>query len=79
MAALLRRRDERIADRQPRHVGDGERPAGVMKFIRAALLVLRLAEVGKHVGITPAGIAELAPAIEVLGLPANVQQPVDRR
>src|SRR5262249_25933402 len=49
-----------------------------MEIIGAAPVVLRLAEIGQHVGKAPARIAELAPVIEILRLPANVDQPVDR-
>src|SRR5689334_20476407 len=47
--------------------------AGAMIFIGAALLVLGLPEVGKHVLKTPAGISALAPAVIILVLPAHIQ------
>ena len=59
-------------------VGHRQRPAGAVIFVRAALLVLGLLEIGQHVLIAPAGIAALAPAIVILVLAAHVQQPVDR-
>src|SRR6516225_732836 len=35
-------------------------------------------EIGEHVVPAPAAIAELRPMVEILGLAANVDQPVDR-
>ena len=55
-----------------------QRPAGAMKFVGAALLVLRLLEIGQHVVKSPAGIAELAPAVVILMLAAHIEQAVDR-
>ena len=63
----------RLAD-----VGHGERSADAVQVVRAALLVLGLAEIGQHVVEAPAGIAELAPVVEVLRLAAHVEQAVDR-
>src|SRR5213078_1244126 len=60
------------------HVGHAERPAGAVEVIGAAFFVLGLAEVRQHVIVAPAGIAELAPVVEVLGLTADVDQSVDR-
>ena len=59
-------------------VGHRQRPVRAVIFVRTALLVLGLLEIGQHVLIAPAGIAALAPAIVVLVLAAHVQQPVDR-
>ena len=59
-------------------IGDDERPAGAVVFVGAALLVLGPAEIGEHVVIRPASIAELAPQVEILLLSAYVDQPVDR-
>ena len=50
-----------------------------MQVVRAALLVLGAAKIRQHVVEAPARIAELAPMVEVLGLPADIQKPVDRR
>ncbi len=50
-----------------------------MKFVGAAFLILGLAEIRQHVVIRPAGVAELAPEIEILALAADVDQAVDRR
>jgi hypothetical protein len=47
-------------------------------LVGAALLVLGLAEIRQHVGVAPARIAEIAPAIVILVLPANVEETVDR-
>ena len=59
------------------HVGDAERPADAMIVVGAALLVLGALEIGQHVLVRPADIAELAPDVVVLGLPAHVEQAVD--
>ena len=59
-------------------VGDAERAAGAVILVGAALLVLGLAEIRQHVVIGPAGIAELAPQVEILLLAADVDQAVDR-
>src|SRR5882724_6220023 len=63
----------RLAD-----VGDGERPAYTMQRILAPLLILGAAKVRQDVVEAPAGIAELAPMIEIRGLPAQIKQAVDR-
>ena len=55
-----------------------ERPAGAVKLVLAALLVLRLPEIRQHVVKTPADIAALAPAVVVLVLAAHIEQAVDR-
>src|SRR5260370_7338412 len=59
-------------------VGDRERPAHPMQRVLAALLVLGAAEIRENILEAPAGIAELAPMVEVLCLAADVEQPVDR-
>ena len=53
-------------------------PPTAVQRVLAALLVLGAAEVGQHVVEAPAGIAELAPVIEILGLAAQIEQAVDR-
>ena len=53
-------------------VGDAERAAGAMEIVGAALLVLGLLEIGQHVVIAPADIAELAPMVEILLLAADI-------
>jgi hypothetical protein len=71
--------DERLADRVlVVHVGDRERPAGTVQFVGATDLVFGAAEIRQHVIERPAGIAELAPVVEVFGLAADVNQAVDR-
>jgi hypothetical protein len=47
--------------------------------VLAARLVLRALEIGQHVVEAPAGIAGLAPLVEIFGLPADVDEPVDGR
>ena len=59
-------------------IGNAERAARAVMPVRAALLVFGAAEIRKHVLIRPAGIAELAPQIEILALAADINQPVDR-
>src|SRR5262249_60651709 len=79
IAALHRRLHigdgERMAVAQVR---DRERPARAVKFIGAALVILRPAEIGQDVAKAPAGVAELAPMVEVFGLPADIDETVDR-
>ena len=59
-------------------IGDVERPAGAVIIVPAALLVLGAAEIRQHVVIAPADAAELPPIVEILPLPADIDQPVDR-
>jgi len=59
-------------------IGNRQRAVTAMKIISAALLVLRLPEIGQDIIIAPAAISLLAPAIIVLVLAANVKQAVDR-
>ncbi len=72
--------DERLADRivfiDLRH---RERTAGAMQIVATADLILGAFEVRQHVVERPAGIAELAPVIEILSLAADIDQTVDRR
>src|SRR5712691_9825859 len=78
-ARLLRGRDESLAQRMRfAHIGNRERPADPVQRILAARLVLGAAEIGQHILEAPAGIAELAPMIEVRRLAADVEQAVDR-
>src|SRR5262245_39961890 len=60
------------------HVGHRERSAHPMQRILAALLVLGAAKIGQHILEAPAGIAELAPMIEVRRLAADIEQAIDR-
>ena len=59
-------------------VRDAKRAAGAVEFVGAAFVVFRLAEIGQHVGKTPAGIAELPPIVKILRLAADIDQAVDR-
>ena len=59
-------------------VGHAERTVAAVKIIAAAFVVLGLAEVRQHVVVAPAGIAELTPVVEILGLAADVDQSIDR-
>ena len=78
-AGLHRRLDERFAERMRlAHIRDVERPAGAVQIVGAVLLVLRAPEVRQHILEAPAGIAELAPVIEVFALAAHIKKPVDR-
>src|SRR5437016_283994 len=79
MAGLLGGGDERVAQlvrlALVRHrLG----PADTVELARAARLVLGAEKVGQHVVVTPADVAELAPAVEVLALAADIDQAVDR-
>src|ERR1700730_8960547 len=49
-----------------------------MRLTRAAAVVFRLHEIGKHTLPVPAGISELRPMIVVVALAANENQSVDR-
>src|SRR6202158_5145184 len=71
---------ERLAERiPPAHGGDGEiavAPAiGVLTLADAPLQPL---EIGQHIRIAPAAIAELRPGVEILALAAVVDVTVDR-
>src|SRR5262252_4116324 len=78
-ARLLRGRNESLAQRMRfAHVGNRERPADPMQRILAARLVLAAAKIREHILEAPAGIAELAPMIEVRRLAADVEQAIDR-
>ena len=79
MASLLRPGDKGVMQFVPRpQIGDAKRSAGAVMLVGAALLVLGAPEIGQHVLVRPAGIAELAPQIEILSLAADVNEPVDR-
>lgn len=77
VACFLRSGDERIVQRMIRpQIGHAQRAVCAMEFIRSMLLIFCLAEIGQHVVIRPARIAELSPQIKVLALAANIDQPV---
>ena len=79
VAAFLGGRQVGVGQRvRLRRVRNRERPARAVILVGAALLVLGLAEVGQHVGVTPARIAEIAPPVVVLVLSAYVEEAVDR-
>ena len=78
-AGLLRRLDEDVAQGigiGP--LGDVERPVGAVEIVLQALVALGLLEEGEYVGMTPAGIAELAPAVVIVRLAADIDHGVDR-
>ena len=65
---LLRPGDERVAYVAPHpHVAHPQGAAGAVPLVRPPLLVLGPDEVGQHVLERPAGVAELAPVVEVRG------------
>ncbi len=71
--------DRRAAQR--RNVGHArgeERAALAAPFIRLAFPILGLFEIGQHVVPRPAAVAELRPMVEILGLAADINEPVDR-
>ena len=71
--------DEGLGERMlVAHVRDAERSVAAVEFVGAAFVALGLAEVGQHILEAPAGIAELTPVVEVAGLAADINQPVDR-
>src|SRR5262249_44132108 len=45
--------------------------------VGAAFVILGHTEIGKHVLVAPACVAELAPVVEVFGLTADVDQSID--
>src|SRR3546814_1307068 len=70
--------DLHVAELEARaRVRDAEWPVTAVDLVLAALVAFRPLEVGKHVLVGPAGIAELAPMVEVLALAADIDQPVD--
>ena len=76
---LLRRLDEDVAQRiGVGPLGNVERPVAPMEIVAKALVVLRLLEERQHVLITPASIAELAPAIVIRRIAAHIDHGVDR-
>src|SRR3546814_8044720 len=77
-ADILRCFDEHVAELEARaRVRDAEWPVTAVDLVLAALIAFRPLEVGKHVLVGPAGIAQLAPMVEVLALAADIDQPVD--
>src|SRR3984893_6333026 len=74
-----RRGDKTLTDRGLRDIRHAERPICAVEPIGAARLVLRASEIGQHIVERPAGIAELAPMVEIFGLAADIDHAVDRR
>jgi hypothetical protein len=71
---------EGLGERVPvAQVADVERPAAAMQLALAMLVRLGALEIGQAVGEGPAGAAELAPVVVILGLAADVDEPVDCR
>ena len=70
--------DKGFGDRVFFDVGNAERAAGAVEFVAAADLVLGALEIRQHVVERPAGVAELAPMVEILGLAADIDHAVDR-
>ena len=71
--------DKRIAERVPvRQFRHRKRPVPAMKVIGAALKRLGLAKVRQHIIESPSRIAQSRPFVEILALPAYVDQAIDR-
>ena len=78
-AGLFGRGEERFAQRvRLADVGHRQRTADAVQIVFAALLVLGAAEIGQHVTECPAGVAELAPVVEIFLLAADIEEAVDR-
>src|ERR1700730_5163462 len=77
-AELGRRGDKTLTDRVLRDIRHAERPVCAVEPIGAARLVLRASEIGQHIVERPAGVAELAPMVEIFGLAADIDHAVDR-
>ena len=77
-ADLLAGLDHRRADRRPVRLRGEERPVLAAHLAALALPALGLAEIGQAIVPRPAAIAELRPVVVILGLAADVDQPVDR-
>ena len=66
-------------------IGQGALAAGVqraaapVKFVAAAFRILGLAEIGQYIGPAPPGEAQLAPAVIIAGVAADIHHAVDRR
>src|SRR5712691_7721986 len=77
-ADLLTSLDYRCAKRRPVHLRGKERTAPAANLGLAALPVLGLFKEGQDLVPAPAAIAKLGPVVEILGLTADINQPVDR-
>src|SRR5207248_4144993 len=78
IAELDRALDESLGDRVVLDIGHAERAAAAVEVVGAADLMLGALEIGQHVVERPAGIAELAPMVEILGLATDIDHAVDR-
>ncbi len=59
-------------------VGDAQRAvAAAERIVAAALVALHALEEGQHIGVAPAAVAHLGPAVEVLRLAADEGEAVD--
>ena len=71
--------DEGVAERMRlAHLGHVKRPALAAAAVAAGLEMLRLLEVGQHLLVGPAAIAELTPGVVVERLAADIEHAVDR-
>ena len=78
-ADLLSGLEHRRADRRPVGLRGEERPVLAARRASFALPTLGLPEIGQAIIPRPAAVAELRPVVVILGLAANVDEPVDRR
>ena len=76
---LLAGLDHGGADRRAVHLRGEQRPVLAADLGFLALPAFRFAEIGQAVVPRPAAVAELGPVIVILGLAADVDEPVDRR
>jgi hypothetical protein len=60
------------------HLGDVQQPTLTAAFIATAFEVFRLLEVGQHLLVGPATIAELTPGVVIERLAAHIEHAVDR-
>jgi hypothetical protein len=78
-ADLLRAVDEGLDQLVLRgNVRNLQRSAAAVEGVGAALVALGLDEVGQHVVVAPAGVAQRGPMVVVLALAADVDEAVDR-
>ncbi len=66
------------ADRRPVGLRGEERPLLAARLAALALPALGLAEIWQAILPRPAAVAELRPVVVILGLAADIDQPVDR-
>src|SRR5207244_8193506 len=75
---LLARLERGRADRRPVRLRGEQRPVLAARRAAFPLPALGLAEERQAIVPRPAAIAELRPVVVILGLAADVDQPVDR-